>query len=1084
MISNPRPRCWLLLVPLVLAVPASGAEVLDDFPLTVICGNPLGTAGEPATPGRLLPDRPFSPERGYGYVGGHASSRRGARALGGPADWPLSSREDPRRYTFHLPDDTYRVELWFLETDVAVPGLRRFDVVAEDVVRLEDVDIARDAGDYRWIRRSLVVPVRDGWLDLVFETGEGEAPLPPRVSRIVIHPHEAKAPSPAPLELTARPRPGRIHLEWKLPEVDPAGYAIFRSPERAGPYRSLTEYPLHVPFFEDHDVDPGAEYHYRVRTLELDGNQGPLSEPVSATASGWPDDGLPHLRLTLSETARAMLGQRLASDRRVEAELTDGQAERRVWLRVKRDVRSWQARKSYEIDVRGRSFLGMDTFHLDADLGDATFLRERLFHRAHELAGLAALRVLPVHLSIDGEYRGVTWMREGLRGPFRKRHRLDRIGNFASLTDPGQLALDWSPPGHSLEPEGSLWSLTEFLHEIHRLEEGESEAHFESRFYLDRILRRLALAAILGGSAFPDPPRVYLGDSRNGRWEFFTPRAPAGTLGIHDFQGLPPGEVTVEEARRDLAVGSLAQLELPALRFDPVVTRILARPAPRARFLETVEGLLDKELSPESVATTLDMWNDEREALLADAARLFADPAMLRQAPAAVLAHYRSRVRALREAIRSERDRAPEPLVLNEIFLDPGFEEGEVEVGPFIEVANRSSQPVDLAKYRLALDSALRHTIDLPTQTLAPGACLAIPVVPGEGTRGKPGEFRPSATGGRILLVRSESGRGRFRVADVIHHGQQTPGRSYGRSGAGGDRWGHRSKPDPDAPNEGELHSGPPWRYRWKIDRVKERDLLVWIRVPGEVASIELLFRPPELEDYRPLTMEYAKERHRHEIFLPGGESLVEIPFYFRVRNEAGVERPFPLTGRDLTFAIPGNPPLFINEVLPRPSDDSPHGEFIEIYNAGEVPISVEGMFLSDSKKNSRKWRLPVEEPIPPGGFLVVYGDGKGEGLHAPFKLGNSGDYLALFHRLDAGNVRVDHIAFAAVPTDRSWGRRKDGKKGGRFWKDPTPGARNLPKIPEEYLREQREAAESRREEREERKGPPLPDFGKKDPDR
>ena len=90
---------------------------------------------------------------------------------------------------------------------------------------------------------------------------------------------------------------------------------------------------------------------------------------------------------------------------------------------------------------------------------------------------------------------------------------------------------------------------------------------------------------------------------------------------------------------------------------------------------------------------------------------------------------------------------------------------------------------------------------------------------------------------------------------------------------------------------------------------------------------------------------------------------------------------------------------------------------------------------------------------IGPGEFKVVYADGLGRGLHAPFKLSNGGEYLGLYHGREAGSLLVDHIAYAAVPANQSWGRERDGKKGGRVWKDPTPGRKNLPKIPEEYLR-------------------------------
>jgi hypothetical protein len=54
---------------------------------------------------------------------------------------------------------------------------------------------------------------------------------------------------------------------------------------------------------------------------------------------------------------------------------------------------------------------------------------------------------------------------------------------------------------------------------------------------------------------------------------------------------------------------------------------------------------------------------------------------------------------------------------------------------------------------------------------------------------------------------------------------------------------------------------------------------------------------------------------------------------------------------------------------------------------------------------------------------------------------------------MEEGNVLIDQMTFPAVPTDRSYGRGRDGEKGFRIWRDPTPGDKNLPKIPDEFLR-------------------------------
>jgi hypothetical protein len=90
----------------------------------------------------------------------------------------------------------------------------------------------------------------------------------------------------------------------------------------------------------------------------------------------------------------------------------------------------------------------------------------------------------------------------------------------------------------------------------------------------------------------------------------------------------------------------------------------------------------------------------------------------------------------------------------------------------------------------------------------------------------------------------------------------------------------------------------------------------------------------------------------------------------------------------------------------------------------------------------------------------VIFTDGRGEGLHANFRLGNGGEYLALHHRVEEGKVIVDQLAFPSIPMDQSYGRERDGAKGFRVWKYPTPGARNIPRVPPDYLKKESKPAE------------------------
>jgi len=125
---------------------------------------------------------------------------------------------------------------------------------------------------------------------------------------------------------------------------------------------------------------------------------------------------------------------------------------------------------------------------------------------------------------------------------------------------------------------------------------------------------------------------------------------------------------------------------------------------------------------------------------------------------------------------------------------------------------------------------------------------------------------------------------------------------------------------------------------------------------------------------------------------------------------------------------------LVINEFMadndrtiedPDESGDFP--DWIELYNYGDDPIDIGGMYIAD---DSTRWQIPGGQPekttILPGGFLLLWADGDEEQgpLHLPFGLGKSGDMISLFDRYQN---RIDVYSFGAQAEDVSMGRLPDG---------------------------------------------------------
>ena len=134
---------------------------------------------------------------------------------------------------------------------------------------------------------------------------------------------------------------------------------------------------------------------------------------------------------------------------------------------------------------------------------------------------------------------------------------------------------------------------------------------------------------------------------------------------------------------------------------------------------------------------------------------------------------------------------------------------------------------------------------------------------------------------------------------------------------------------------------------------------------------------------------------------------------------------------------------VVINEVLIRPRYDwegtggvTTGDEFIELYNAGPLPVYLKGWWLDDvANGGSKPYDLPGVT-ISPRGFAVFF--------HTKTKiaLNDTGDTV----RLMAPDGRtIDQISYLRVrAANLSYGRLRDGSDNLRYGLWPTPGMPNL----------------------------------------
>jgi hypothetical protein len=152
--------------------------------------------------------------------------------------------------------------------------------------------------------------------------------------------------------------------------------------------------------------------------------------------------------------------------------------------------------------------------------------------------------------------------------------------------------------------------------------------------------------------------------------------------------------------------------------------------------------------------------------------------------------------------------------------------------------------------------------------------------------------------------------------------------------------------------------------------------------------------------------------------------------------------------------SLPPFPPLWLNEVqsdnVRGPTDRAGHaGPWIELFNNGPTPISLEGCHLAPDVTNLTQWTFPTNASVGAADYLVVWLDGAtnettATELHANFSIPRDRGTVALVKSIGARPAVLDYIRYASVTTDHSFGDFPDGNPlNRRLFIRATPGGTN-----------------------------------------
>ncbi len=113
---------------------------------------------------------------------------------------------------------------------------------------------------------------------------------------------------------------------------------------------------------------------------------------------------------------------------------------------------------------------------------------------------------------------------------------------------------------------------------------------------------------------------------------------------------------------------------------------------------------------------------------------------------------------------------------------------------------------------------------------------------------------------------------------------------------------------------------------------------------------------------------------------------------------------------------------------------------WVELYNTGDTHENLYGYRIGTKDKFNKGYTLPAVV-IPAGGYLLIYCDKEGAGVHTDFRVDSGKGDIFLFN--PDGEV-VDSLSLKKQPApDVAYGRTEDGGDEWGYEITPTPGAKN-----------------------------------------
>ncbi|MBV7330691.1 lamin tail domain-containing protein [Chloroflexi bacterium TSY] len=219
--------------------------------------------------------------------------------------------------------------------------------------------------------------------------------------------------------------------------------------------------------------------------------------------------------------------------------------------------------------------------------------------------------------------------------------------------------------------------------------------------------------------------------------------------------------------------------------------------------------------------------------------------------------------------------------------------------------------------------------------------------------------------------------------------------------------------------------------------------------------NVMLYYRVDET-DYISTSMTLvAGETDRYGAFVTGQAQDAVVDYYIVAEGESAEITLFPrLAPSETQRYLVGYeaPVIYINEIMASNGTvlediDEPNEfpDWLELYNPGSQPVSLDGLYLTDVLSKPTKYAITTGLSIPARGYLVFFADNDPEQgpTHTNFALNaDEGEAVGLFGAF--GNVAIDTVTFGPQGRNFIYGRFPNGTGS---WGAPlcaSPGIENI----------------------------------------